>query len=127
MGDVTKATIPYLDGPHLSKPVKATVTTRFSEARIEQTLNLSGIPDYTTRIVDLQEAGTREALVKMGWTPPDGDAFQRGVKAGLEAAAEALTKRRAKADHSPIVQGIDLAVEIIDTIDPATIKPVKEG
>lgn len=68
-------TIPYLDGPDLSKPVKATVTTSFNEAEIEQRLSLPGVPNYTTRILKLHEAGVREALVRLGWTPPDGEAF----------------------------------------------------
>lgn len=108
-------TIPYLDGPDLSKPVKATVTTRFNEAEIEQRLSVPGAPNYTTHILKLQESGVREALVRLGWTPPEADtAFLRGVKAGLEAAQNAV----------PYASASYFAIR---GIDPATIKESSDG
>jgi len=53
---------------------KLVVTTQFSESKIEQfeSVELDIFLNKTvSRIMDLRDAGVREALVTLGWTPPN--------------------------------------------------------
>ena len=54
---------------------KITVVTRFNTERIEQHLELDGendmFPSLRKEIMELKEEGVREALIKLGWTPPN--------------------------------------------------------
>lgn len=52
------------------------ITTKYSKDLILQETNFTGsdsIMDMTTNIIKLQEEGVREALIKLGWTPPETD------------------------------------------------------
>jgi hypothetical protein len=54
------------------------VETKFNKDRIEQQLvfkdchsPIGMIDNVAVQVVNLQEQGVREALIKLGWTPPD--------------------------------------------------------
>lgn len=92
-------------------PMKITVTTQFNEDLIQQTTDIMG--HVTRRMMNIREMqadhAIRDALITLGWTPPDGDAFLEGVKAGLEAAAQKCA------------QSNEIIASRIRAIDPTTI------
>jgi len=50
------------------------VTTKYNKGLILQETSFPGqddIRDISTNIIKLQEGGVREALIKLGWTPPE--------------------------------------------------------
>lgn len=47
---------------------KINITTSYGSDVIEQTLDIRG--EIYRRVVNTQDAQIREALIKMGWTPP---------------------------------------------------------
>lgn len=131
---------PYLTGPDPSKPLKVTITTRRYDGKVEQDTDIMG--HVTRRMMNIREMqadhAIRDALIGLGWTPPGGDAYLEGVKAGLETAKEALAKKeeslkrmsarmRNEAQYDTALgyatQAKDTrdCIRIVSAIDPATI------
>jgi len=51
---------------------KLEVITYFSEREICQAVRINGdlMKETVNRLIDLREQGVRDALIKLGWTPP---------------------------------------------------------
>lgn len=54
------------------------VKTSFSKDQIEQDLLLHDdlnktVKKISTEVMNLRDSGVREALIKLGWTPPEAD------------------------------------------------------
>lgn len=75
------------------EPMKITVETSYYEDMIKQRVDF-GAGHVVERVVNLQDEGIREALLRLGWTPPGTDIAPgtrqalRGASPGQEKAYE---------------------------------------
>ncbi len=91
----------------LSPEIK--VTTEFNKSRISHTISnrniIGAVESIQKTVMNLQEAQTRQALIDLGWTPPDKEVDHKLVSTASETLEELteLVKKECKTPPCPHV------------------------